>query len=109
MLENIVNGLLALPGDAWSQITLFFGSFYNPNKGVLENIFYNEMLWVGLGVYLFYKCQVNLLLLIFTLFFLWFIIHCMITFFGIELFSILFVLVIILTYGVLKRRISYKP
>lgn len=94
MLEIIWNNILAFPANMWNDIMSFFASFYNPNKSILENIFYNEVLWVGLAIWLYIKNGGQggvYIILTFPL--IWLIFHIMIVYLGIEVFFLLFVTV----------------
>lgn len=99
MFEIILNNILAFPANIWSDILAFFNSFYNPNNSILENIFYNEIIWVGLALWIYIKnggAGIIYILLAFPLICL--ICHMIIISFGIEIFFILLITINICYY-----------
>lgn len=99
MLEIIWNNILAFPHEIWNDFIDFFKAFYNPNNSILENIFYNEIVWVILALWLYIKTGgKGGIYIIITLPLLWLIFHIVIVYLGIEIFFLLLITISICYY-----------
>jgi len=103
MLEILFNNIMAFPADIFNDILRFFKSLYDPNQNILENIFYNDFVWFGIGVWIWIKnggqgCFYILL----GLPIVWLVCKAIIIAFGIEFLFIILTAIILLTY--LKNR-----
>lgn len=103
MLELMFDKLLAFPAEILGDILNFFKSLYDPNKNILENIFNNELLWVGVGLFIWIKNGgQGCLYLIFTMLIMWLLCKAAIISLGIEVFALILVCVIAVVF--LTRR-----
>ena len=86
MLDIIWKNLLAFPSSIWERFCTFTSVFYNPSEGVLENIFYSDLLWFILLIAIWVQLGGKFFYSIFTVLFLFIVGHMLIVFLGIEVF-----------------------
>lgn len=103
MLEILLNNLLEFPARVWNNFVSYVVSFYDTNEGFLENLFYNDWLWIFIGLLLYVKCGgKGCLYLIFFLIITWLISKMIIAAFGIEVFFIMLLISVGIAYLVKK-------
>ena len=81
------NNVINFPINLIDNVSNFFGSLYDPNEGLLENIFYSDYTWIILFIILMLATRgQGVLLIIGTLFVLWLLGNLVILSLGIEVF-----------------------
>lgn len=91
-----LRNLLDFPNDLWNDTCRFFGSFYDPNEGVLENIFYNDWTWIILFIILLVGTGgQNVILILVTMLLIWLLGQMIIIAFGIKFFFVLVTVVVV--------------
>lgn len=108
-VENVgdiaFSNLLNFPNILWNGICRFFGSFYDPTEGFLENIFYNDWTWVLIFILLLVSTGgQNVILILVTMFFIWFLGEMIIIVFGIKFFFVLVTVVIVFICFFFRRK-----
>ena len=99
MFDIFLNNLLSFPANLWNSVFSFISSLYNPNVGILENLYYNDYIWFGLALWLLIKTGgEGWLYIIIVLPFIWLLGHITIKFIGIEFFFLLLIVVCICYY-----------
>ena len=86
VLDNIVK----FPRNLMDDLLSFFGSFYDPNEGILENIFYNDWIWIILFIILLTATRGKSIgLILGYLFVLWLLGNLIILSLGIKIFFVI--------------------
>lgn len=98
MLDIIWKNLLAFPVAIWERFCTFLSVFYNPNEGMLENIFYSDLLWFVLLITIWIQLGGKFFYSIFTVLFSFIIGHMLIVYLGIEVFFTLVGVVLLCIY-----------
>lgn len=99
-IENVgdiaLRNLLDFPNQFWNDTCRFWGSFYDPNEGFLENIFYNDWTWLIIFLILLVGTGgQSIFLILVTMLVIWLLGQMIIVAFGIKFFFVLVAIVVV--------------
>ncbi len=99
------NNVIHFPNNLVDNVSSFFGSLYDPNEGILENIFYNDWTWIILFIILMLATRgQGVLLIIGTLFVLWLLGNLVILSLGIEVFFMVALISVVIVIFFFRNR-----